>query len=82
MLNETWTIINTAGDTSFNLQPEFRVTWDRCCWALYSSWDSKTGKISITLTTPGGTEGLGGVFEDTPLKLPGESQDTGGTGGS
>lgn len=70
---ETWVLSEQNGQSSFPFQPEFRLTWNRCCWALYSSWDSKTGKISITLTTPGGTEGLGGVFEDTPLKLPGNS---------
>ena len=70
---ETWVLSDSNGESSFNFQPEFRFTWNRCCWALYSSWDSATGTLSITLTTPGGTEGLGGVFEDTPLKLPGES---------
>lgn len=80
---ESWTLVNTQGETSFNLQPEFSLIWDRCCWALYSTWDSQTGRISITLTTPGATEGLGGVFEDTPLRLPGDTPDgTSTTGGS
>lgn len=70
---ETWVLSDSLSEPSFNFQPEFRLTWNRCCWALYSSWDSATGTLSITLTTPGGTEGLGGTFEDTPLKLPGES---------
>ena len=79
ILNETWQLGTETLEAEFNFQPEFRLTWDRCCWALYSSWNSKTGTISITLTTPGATEGLGGVFEETPLRLPGGNDTNSGT---
>lgn len=56
----------------YNFQPEIRVIWDRCCWALYGSWNTATGAFSIRLTTPGGTEGLPIEF-DSGLRLPGRA---------
>ncbi len=70
VLDETWRFNHQTGSSELNIQPEFRLVWDRCCWVLYGSWDSKSGAFSITLTTPGASEGLGGVF-DTGLRLPG-----------
>ena len=76
VLNDTWTLIGTPeGQSAFNFQPEFRVIWDRCCWALYSSWNTATGQVRFTLTTPTGIDGLGGVFE-TDLRLPGNIGNT------
>ena len=61
----------TGGDPNrlVELRPEFTVVWNRCCWALYGSWDSATGVVAITLTTPGADQGLRQVF-GTGLVLP------------
>ena len=71
VLNEVWDL--TGSDPAypaFSLQPRFVVVWNRCCWALYGSWDSKSGAVSVTLTTPGATQGVGHVF-DTGWIIPG-----------
>lgn len=75
ILDDVWDL--TGRDpraTPWNLQPTLFVVWDRCCWALYGSWDSGTGQVRISLTAPGGTEGLSEAF-DTPLRLPGRREE-------
>lgn len=70
VLNETWELAGTStAYQAFNLQPRFVVVWNRCCWALYGTWDSKSGAIAITLTTPGATQGVSHVF-DTGWVIP------------
>ncbi len=71
VVNDTWDLTGLSPSyPTFNLQPKFVVAWNRCCWALYSSWDSATGRFSIALTTPGASQGLLQAF-DTGLTLPG-----------
>jgi len=71
VLNEVWDLTGSdPGHPAFSLQPRFVVVWNRCCWALYGSWDSKSGAVSVTLTTPGATQGVGHVF-DTGWIIPG-----------
>jgi hypothetical protein len=71
VVNDTWDFSgNDASHPAFNLQPTFVAAWNRCCWALYSSWDSATGQFKIALTTPGAKKGLLQMF-DTGLALPG-----------
>ncbi len=71
VLNDTWDFSgNDPNHPAFNLQPTFVAAWNRCCWALYSSWDSATGRFKIALTTPGAQKGLLQMF-DTGLTLPG-----------
>jgi len=71
VLNDTWDFSgNDPNHPAFNLQPTFVAVWNRCCWALYSSWDSATGRFKIALTTPGAQKGLLQMF-DTALTLPG-----------
>ncbi len=72
VFNETW---NFTEDNPYNFQPEFRVIWDRCCWALYSSWDTATGEFEFTVTTPNSNQGFTQAFDST-LKLPGRKPDT------
>lgn len=73
-LDDVWELTGTVPSRSpFNFQPTLFVTLDRCCWALYGQWDTATGAITISLTTPGGSDGLGQVFE-TPLTLPGREE--------
>ena len=69
VLDDVWDL--TGGDPNrlVELRPEFTVVWNRCCWALYGSWDSATGVVAITLTTPGADQGLRQVF-GTGLVLP------------
>lgn len=71
ILNDTWTLIGTPeNQTAYNFQPEFRVLWDRCCWLAYASWDSKTGTIKISITTPAGDKGISQDLQ-TDLLIPG-----------
>lgn len=75
IFNDVWNLLDTARVTPqspFNIQPELRLIWDRCCWALYGSWDTATGAITLRLTTPGGSQGLPLEF-DSGLRLPGRS---------
>jgi hypothetical protein len=71
VFNEDW---DFTEENPYNFQPEFRVIWDRCCWALYSSWDTATGEIEFTITTPGSDQGFTQAFDST-LKLPGKKND-------
>jgi hypothetical protein len=71
VFNELW---DFNQDNPYNFQPEFRIIWDRCCWALYSSWDTATGEFEITITTPGTDQGFTQAFDST-LKLPGRKLD-------
>jgi hypothetical protein len=71
VFNEEWRFTE---DNPYNFQPEFRVIWDRCCWALYSSWDTATGEFEFTITTPNSNQGFTQAF-DSPLKLPGTKRD-------
>lgn len=78
VLNDVWDLTgNSTTMARFNFQPEFLVMWNRCCWALYGSWNSATGQVRIALTTPGASTGITEVF-NTPLLLPGRHGDTGG----
>ena len=71
VFNEVWDLAASGtGSPAFSLQPRFVVVWNRCCWALYGSWDSKSGAVAVTLTTPGATQGIGHVF-DTGWVIPG-----------
>jgi hypothetical protein len=72
VFNELWYLngTNPDGVNALNFQPEFRVIWDRCCWALYSSWDTASGEFTFTITTPGGNKGFSQGFP-TKIKLPG-----------
>ncbi len=80
VLNDVW---NLQGESTtrarFNLQPEFMVMWNRCCWALYGSWNSATGQIRVSLTTPGAETGLTEEFE-SPLLLPNRHENIHGSG--
>lgn len=71
ILNDVWDLTgNSPHQLPFNLQPEFLVIWNRCCWALHGSWNSSSGQVKIALTTPGSSSGLIETI-DTPLLLPG-----------
>ncbi len=74
VLNDVWDLSgNDPTRPAFNLQPTFVAAWNRCCWALYGSWDSATGVIKVALTTPGTEQGLQQVF-DTGLRIPGSKE--------
>ena len=63
-IDDIWDITgNSTVYPSFNFQPTFTLVWNRCCWAVYSSWNTETGAITITLTTPGSDAGIGHMFE-------------------
>lgn len=64
VLTEVWDLTgNDPNQPAFNFQPTFVAVWNRCCWALYGSWNSASGALAITLTTPGADQGLNQVFE-------------------
>lgn len=70
VITDVWDLTgNDASQPAFNLQPTFVVAWNRCCWALYGSWNSRNGAIAITLTTPGADQGIGHIF-DTGWIIP------------
>lgn len=70
IITDVWDLTgNDVSQTPFNLQPKFVVAWNRCCWALYGSWDSRTGAVAITLTTPGADQGISNIF-DTGWIIP------------
>ncbi len=71
VLNDVWDLTgNNPAESPFNLQPTLFFVWDRCCWALFGQWDTATGQIRVTITTPGASEGFVQTI-DTPLLLPG-----------
>lgn len=75
MVNDVWDLSGKSDSlAAFNLQPEFMVVWNRCCWALYGTWNSAAGNVKIGLTTPGADKGL---LEEisTPWRLPGRHPD-------
>ena len=75
--NDTWDLTgNLTSSSPFNFQPTLYVIWDRCCWALYGSLDTDTGAVTLSLTTPGGTQGVSQEF-GTFLRLPGRAPVTG-----
>ena len=80
IFNDIWDFTNTNDEeTPYNFQPEIRVTWDRCCWALYGSWDTEDGAISITLTTPGAAQGFTQDLDSPfiiPRRAPVETEET------
>ena len=69
VVNDVWDLTGNDPSRLFQLRPKFTVVWNRCCWALYGSWDSANGAVSITLTTPGAEQGIGQVF-DTGWVIP------------
>ena len=70
VITDVWDLTgNDASQPAFNLQPTFVVAWNRCCWALYGSWNSRNGAVAITLTTPGADQGIGHIF-DTGWIIP------------
>ena len=73
VVNDVWDLTGDDPNRLVQLRPEFTVVWNRCCWALYGSWDSATGAVAITLTTPGADQGIGQVF-DTGWVIPRRTQ--------
>src|SRR5690606_9878704 len=69
VVTDVWDLTGNDPGRLFQLRPKFTVVWNRCCWALYGSWDSITGAVSLTLTTPGAEQGIGQVF-DTGWIIP------------
>lgn len=82
VFNDVWDFTNTdPAQSPYTFQPELRLVWDRCCWALYASLDTKTGAVSFTLTTPGAEQGFSQGF-DSGLTFPRALLDTPIPGGS
>jgi hypothetical protein len=51
--NDVWDVVAVEGDgRPVDLRPEAFVTWDRCCWATYGRWDTRSGEIEITVGGP------------------------------
>jgi hypothetical protein len=75
VFNDLWDFSGTDPErTPFNLQPVVYVIWDRCCWALYSSLDTATGRFSLGVGMPGSSEDVVQGFQqdfDTGIRLPG-----------
>ena len=59
-LSDVWEVVDDdpAPDLAFDPRPVLYATWDRCCWALYASWDTRDGELVVTLGAPGAREGI------------------------
>jgi hypothetical protein len=67
-LDDVWEIVDEArGDLAFDPRPTLFATWDRCCWAMYASWDTRSGEVVITIGAPGRAEGPQLAFEEGPV---------------
>lgn len=78
IFNDVWDFAVIDGQSSveqspFNLQPEIRVVWDRCCWALYGSWNTANGEVSLAIAAPGGDPNVQQRF-DSGVRLPGRAE--------
>lgn len=74
VFNDVWDFTEGASKSQspWNFQPVVYVTWDRCCWSFYSSWDTQTGAISLGFKLGSSNKGIRERI-DTPLVLPGRS---------
>lgn len=70
-LNDAWELAaeDPGDEPPFDLRPEVFFALDRCCWALYGSWNTVDGEVTVTLGAPGAAEGLQTAF-DSGLRLP------------
>ena len=74
LFDDVWEFSGSVpSQPAFDLRPELFVVWDRCCWALIGGWDTETGQVRLSLTTPGSGQGVTQVL-DTPLVLPGRRE--------
>jgi hypothetical protein len=65
-LSDVWEVVedDPLPDLAFDPRPILYATWDRCCWALYASWDTRDGELVVTLGAPGAREGLQLALEE------------------
>ncbi|MDZ7801547.1 MAG: hypothetical protein U5K81_12245 [Trueperaceae bacterium] len=67
-LDDTWELVADApGNDAIDPRPTLFATWDRCCWALYGSWNTRSGEVILTLGAPGQAEGPQLAWEDGPV---------------
>ncbi|MEX2502115.1 MAG: hypothetical protein WD336_07050, partial [Trueperaceae bacterium] len=67
VLNDVWELVDEdVGEFAFDPRPRLFLTWDRCCWALYGSWDTRSGELVITIGAPGTPEGPQFTLDDGP----------------
>jgi hypothetical protein len=66
-LDDVWEVVDEAtGDLALDPRPTLFAAWDRCCWALYARWDTRSGEVVVTLGAPGSAEGPQLAFEEGP----------------
>lgn len=65
-LSDVWEVVadEPAADLAFDPRPTLYATWDRCCWALFASWDTRSGDVVVTLGAPGSREGFQLALEE------------------
>lgn len=69
-LDDVWELAaDDPAAPAFDIRPEVFFALDRCCWALYGTWNTEDGEVTLTLGAPGAAEGLQSVF-DSGLTLP------------
>lgn len=70
-LDDAWELAadDPGDEPPFDLRPEVFFALDRCCWALYGTWNSADGEVTLTVGAPGADEGLQADF-DSGLRLP------------
>ncbi len=65
--NDVWDVVNLDGPgRPVDLRPEAFVTWDRCCWATYGRWDTRSGEVEITIGGPNLATGPQWSWSDGP----------------
>jgi hypothetical protein len=75
-LDDVWELVDEEpGDLALDPRPTLFAAWDRCCWALFASWDTRSGEVVLTLGAPGAAEGPQLTFDEGPT-LPWREEDT------
>lgn len=77
-LDDTWEVRaeDPADDLRLDPRPTLFAAWDRCCWAAYARWDTRSGEVVLTLGRPGTREGRVLRFDDGPTVPWGEEEDS------
>ncbi len=75
-LDDTWEVRadEPADDLRLDPRPTLFAAWDRCCWAAYARWDTRSGEVVLTLGRPGTREGRVLRFDEGPTVPWGEEE--------
>lgn len=68
VLEDVWELFDAPSSRTAPIDPRptLFVSWDRCCWATYARWDTRTGEIEVTLGAPGSAAGPRWTWREGP----------------